>query len=52
MYGATAKYMKKLKTFVSKWVKRFSDVKNVDDLLDRGSVQKTTKKEDSDFTGV
>lgn len=45
-YGAAAKYMKKSKAFVSKWVKRYSEVKNVDDLPDRGSVQKTTKKED------
>jgi len=45
-YGAAAKYMKKSKAFVCKWVKRYSEVKNVDDLPDRGSVQKTTKKED------
>jgi len=43
-YGA-AKYMKKLKTFVGKWVKRYSDIKNIDDLPDRGSMQKTTEKE-------
>jgi len=42
---AAAKYMKKSKTYVNKWVKRYSDVKNVDDLSDR-SVQKTTLKED------
>ncbi|KAL1492519.1 hypothetical protein ABEB36_010760 [Hypothenemus hampei] len=29
-----------------KWVKRYSVVKNVDDLPDRGSLQKTSKKED------
>lgn len=45
-YGAAAKYMKKSKTFVSKWMKRYSEVKNVDGLPDRGSVRKTTKKED------
>lgn len=45
-YGAAAKYMKKSKAFISKWVKRYSDVKNVDDLPDRGSAQVTTKKED------
>lgn len=45
-YAAAAKYMKKSKTFVSKWVKRYSEVKNVDDLPNRGSTQKTTKKED------
>ena len=27
-YGAAAKYMKKSKAFVSKWVKRYSEVKN------------------------
>jgi len=42
-YGTAAKYMKKPKTFVNKWVKRYSDVKNVGDLSDRGSVQKATK---------
>jgi len=49
MYGAAAKYMKKSKTFINKWVKRYSDI---DDLLDCGSVQKTMKKEESDFTDV
>lgn len=44
--GAAAKYMGKSKTFVSKWVKRYAAVKNVDDLPDRGSLQKTSKKED------
>lgn len=34
-YGTTVKYIKKCIPFVSKWVKRYSDVKNVDDLLDR-----------------
>jgi len=41
MYGAAAKYMKKSKTFISKWIKCYSDV---DDLLDCDSVQKTMKK--------
>jgi len=36
-YGAAIKY-KKLKTFVSKWMKRYFTVKNVDDLSDSGSV--------------
>jgi len=45
-YGAAAKYIKKSKTFVSK-VKRYSDVKNIDDLPNRGSTsKKTMKKED------
>jgi len=48
------KYMKKSKTFVSKWVKHYSDVKNVDNLPDRGSVQKKRRKRKkrSDFMGV
>jgi len=29
-YRAVAKYMKKSKTFVSKWIKHYSDVKNDD----------------------
>lgn len=45
-YGAAAKYMKKSKAYVSKWVKRYLEVKNVDDLPDRGFTPKTTKKED------
>jgi len=43
--NAAAKHMKKSKTFVSKWMKRYSNVKN-DDLLDCDSVQNKTKKED------
>jgi len=41
-YGLTAKYMKKSKTFVSKWVKHYFDVKIIDDLP--SSVQKTDEK--------
>jgi len=43
-YKAAAKYMKKSKTYVNKWVKHYFNVKNIDDLPDCGSVQKTTKK--------
>jgi len=47
-YGAAAKYMKK--SFISKWVKRYSNVKNVThDLPDCGSVQKPTKKDNRVF---
>jgi len=42
-YEAAAKYMKKSKTFVSN--KTLFQRKNID-LLDRGFVQKPTKKED------
>lgn len=45
-YTAAAKYMKKSKTFISKWVKRYLEVKNVDDLPNRGTKSKTTKTED------
>ncbi|EFN89470.1 hypothetical protein EAI_06071 [Harpegnathos saltator] len=45
-YQTAAKYMKKSKTFVSKWMNRCVEVKNVDDLPERGSIQKTTDKED------
>lgn len=43
---AAAKYMKKSKAFINKWVNRYLEVKNVDDLPGRGSTQKTTNKED------
>lgn len=41
-----AKYMKKSKTFVTKWVKRYLETKNVDDLPDRGKTKKTSSAED------
>lgn len=44
-YGAAAKYMRKSKTFVSNWAKRYSEVKNVDNLPNCASMQKTTRKE-------
>jgi len=44
-YGTAAKYMKLSKIFISKLVKCYSDVKNVNyNLPDRNSVQKPTKK--------
>lgn len=42
-----AEYMKKSKTFVSKWAKRYSEVKHVVDLLERGYTQETTKKDNT-----
>lgn len=39
-YGADAKCTKKSKIFASKCVERYSKVKNVDDLPDRGCTQK------------
>ena len=41
-----AHYMKKSKAFVSKWVKRYSQTKTVDDLPDRGKSKKTSVAED------
>lgn len=43
-YAAAAKYIKKSRAFVEKWVQRFKELKNVDDLPDRGSIEKVTKK--------
>ncbi|KOC60755.1 hypothetical protein WH47_06901 [Habropoda laboriosa] len=37
-----AKYMRKFKTFVTKWVNRYLEVKNVDDLPKRGTTPKIT----------
>ena len=41
---AAAKYMKKSKSFVQKWVQRYNVAKNVDDLPERGSICKVDKK--------
>lgn len=45
-YISAAKYMKKSESFVKKWVKRYIEVGNVDDLPERGSSQVTTEKQD------
>lgn len=37
-HAAAAKYMRKSKSFVSKWVKRYKETKTVDDLPERGSI--------------
>ncbi|KYQ48095.1 hypothetical protein ALC60_12874 [Trachymyrmex zeteki] len=44
----TTKKIKKIETdfFVRKWVKRYNEIKNVDDLPERGTQQSTTKKDD------
>lgn len=44
-YKSAAKYMKKSESFVKKWVKRYLDVGNVDDLPERGSSRVTTKNQ-------
>ncbi|XP_033221025.1 uncharacterized protein LOC117175428 [Belonocnema kinseyi] len=41
---AAAKHMQKSKQFVSMWVNRFKEVKNVDDFLNRGSVQSMPRR--------
>jgi len=45
-YKAAAKYVRKSETFVKKWVKRYLEVGNVDDLPERGLDRVTTTKED------
>ena len=44
--AAAAKYMQRSKQFVSKWVNRFKDVKNVDDFPNRGSVGVVSEKDE------
>jgi len=43
---SAAKYMQKSKQFVSKWVNRYKEVKNVDDFPNRGSVGVVSKKDE------
>jgi len=50
-YKVTAKYIKKSKTFVSKWVKCCSDVKTVDNQIE-ALCKNDEKGEQSDFTSV
>lgn len=45
-FAAAAKYIKKSKAFVQKWVRRFKISKNVDDLPDRGSRGSVSKKDE------
>lgn len=44
--SAAAKYMRKSKAFVQKWVQRYKVAKNVDDLPERGSIGKVDKKDE------
>ncbi|KAF2891947.1 hypothetical protein ILUMI_14226 [Ignelater luminosus] len=50
--GAAAKYLKKSKSFVKKWVRHYSIHKNVDDLSNRGKIRKTTSSEDNVFVNL
>ena len=45
-YTRAAKVLRKYKEFVQKWVKRFTEVGNVDDLPERGRSHATTSKQD------
>ena len=45
-YTAAAKYVKKSKSFVKKWVERCEANKTVDDLPERGKSRATTSKQD------
>ncbi|KAG5312884.1 TRAK2 protein, partial [Acromyrmex insinuator] len=47
-----AKYMKKSKSFVQKWVQRYNVAKNVDDLLERGLICKVDKKDDKKIVNL
>lgn len=43
-HGTAAKYVRRSRSFVQKRVRRYKETKTVDDLPERGSVQKCTKK--------
>lgn len=47
-----AKYMKKSKTFVNKWVNRYLEAKHVDDLPERGKTRKTSSTVDKRITNL
>lgn len=45
-FAATAKFLKRSKDFVRKWVNRYKDTNTVDDLPNRGLKRSTTVRED------
>ena len=45
-YARAAKVLRKSKAFDQKWVKRFTEVGDVDDLQERGRSRGTTSKQD------
>ncbi|KOC58711.1 hypothetical protein WH47_05254 [Habropoda laboriosa] len=45
-FAAASRYMGKSVSFIKKWVKRYEDVKNVDDLPERGKRCSTSEKDD------
>ncbi|EFN87021.1 hypothetical protein EAI_08532 [Harpegnathos saltator] len=46
LYAAAGRYMKKSEEFVTNWVKRYDETKNVDVLTERGTQSSTTIKDD------
>lgn len=44
--SAAAKYMRKSKAFVQKWIQRYNVAKNIDDLPQSGSISKLDKKDE------
>lgn len=44
-HAAAARYLRKSKSFVQMWVQRYKETKTVDDLPDRGSAQKFSKRD-------
>ncbi|XP_011883774.1 PREDICTED: uncharacterized protein LOC105570932 [Vollenhovia emeryi] len=44
--SAAAKYLRKSKTFVQKWIQRYKVVKNVNDFPGRGSIGKLNEKDE------
>ncbi|GAB1862215.1 Mos1 transposase HTH domain-containing protein [Camponotus japonicus] len=45
-FAMASRYMGKSVSFVKKWVKRYNDMKNVDDLPERGTRRSTSKEND------
>jgi hypothetical protein len=45
-FSAAMRFMKKSKDFVRKWINRYKQIKNVDDLPERGSNARYYKKQD------
>lgn len=50
--SAAAKYMRKSKAFVQKWIQRYKVAKNVDDLPERGSIGKVDKKDEKKIVNL
>ncbi|CAK9813142.1 Transposable element Tcb2 transposase [Anthophora plagiata] len=46
-FAAASRYMGKSVSFIKKWVKKHEDVKNVDDLPERGRRRSTSEREDN-----